>query len=398
MRPLPLRWILSLALGCCAIGAVQAQRVALLVGNAAYATGRLQYPARDVAQMRAALLNIGFAPADIQVLLDADQRALRRAVQDFGRRAQGADVAFMYYSGHGAQALGQNWLVPVGAEITTEAGYELEAVSAQAVINQATQARARVSVVVFDACRDNPTAVTKAGTKGLARMDAGDRTLIAFATAPHDTAADNGLYASVLAAELQKPGLELLQVFRNTTAQVRRATQGRQVPRVSEVTLDEQVFLAGAAPSPAPAPAPPQQVAIAQPTAGNSGTGTSRPMLDKVTLSADGYFDSRRASLKPELLAKLDDLAAKTRTLSLEVVIAVGHADSQEGPEAEAQRLSITRADAIKSRLVDLGIEANRVYIEGKGARSPVADNRTAEGRAKNRRVEIEVIGTRARP
>ena len=100
--------------------------------------------------------------------------------------------------------------------------------------------------------------------------------------------------------------------------------------------------------------------------------------------------------LKPEGRAKLDDLVSKMSGLNLEVIIAVGHTDSV-GTDAYNQRLSVRRADAVKDYLVTKGIEKNRVYTEGKGEKQPVADNKTAEGRAKNRRVEIEVVGTRAK-
>ena len=100
--------------------------------------------------------------------------------------------------------------------------------------------------------------------------------------------------------------------------------------------------------------------------------------------------------LKPEAKAKLDDLVGKTSGINLEVIIAVGHTDSV-GADAYNQKLSVKRADAIKAYLTSKGIEKNRVYTEGKGEKQPVADNKTAEGRAKNRRVEIEVVGTRTR-
>jgi OOP family OmpA-OmpF porin len=114
-----------------------------------------------------------------------------------------------------------------------------------------------------------------------------------------------------------------------------------------------------------------------------------------VTYAADAFFDFDKSVLKPEGKAKLDDLVGKIQGINLEVIIAVGHTDSV-GTDAYNQKLSVRRAEAVKAYLVSKGIEKNRVYTEGKGEKQPVADNKTAEGRAKNRRVEIEVVGTRA--
>lgn len=130
-----------------------------------------------------------------------------------------------------------------------------------------------------------------------------------------------------------------------------------------------------AEPAPAPAPAP-------------------VPTAEKVSFAADTFFDFDKAVLKPEGKAKLDEIASKTQGTDLEVIIAVGHTDSI-GTEAYNQKLSIRRAEAVKAYLVSKGITADRVYTEGKGESQPVADNKTAEGRAKNRRVEVEVVASR---
>ena len=120
------------------------------------------------------------------------------------------------------------------------------------------------------------------------------------------------------------------------------------------------------------------------------------PVSEKVTFAADAFFDFDKSVLKPEARSKLDDLVSKTAGINLEVIIAVGHTDAV-GTDGYNQKLSIRRSDAIKAYLVGKGVEKNRVYTEGKGEKQPVADNKTAEGRAKNRRVEIEVVGTRTR-
>ena len=115
---------------------------------------------------------------------------------------------------------------------------------------------------------------------------------------------------------------------------------------------------------------------------------------EKVSIAADALFDFDKAVLKPEGKAKLDDLASKLGSFNLEVIIAVGHTDSV-GSDAYNQKLSVRRAEAVKAYLQGKGVEANRVYTEGKGEKQPVADNKNADGRSKNRRVEIEVVGTR---
>jgi len=118
------------------------------------------------------------------------------------------------------------------------------------------------------------------------------------------------------------------------------------------------------------------------------------PVAQKVTLAADVLFDFDKSILKNEGKAKLDDLAGKVKAINLEVVIAIGHTDSI-GSDAYNQKLSVRRAESVKAYLVSKGIEPNRIYTEGKGEKQPVASNKTKDGRQKNRRVEIEVIGTR---
>ena len=149
-------------------------------------------------------------------------------------------------------------------------------------------------------------------------------------------------------------------------------------------------------PAPAPAPRPVTPPPAPPPARPAPPPPPPAPTSEKVTFAADTFFDFDKAVLKPDGKAKLDDLAGKLKGITLEVVIAVGHTDSV-GSDAYNQRLSVKRAESVKAYLVSKGIEANRVYTEGKGEKQPVADNKTKDGRAKNRRVEIEVVGTRPR-
>ena len=156
-------------------------------------------------------------------------------------------------------------------------------------------------------------------------------------------------------------------------------------PATAAEGCDGALAQAAAATPAAPAATPAAPAPAAKPAVAAS----------KVTYAADAFFDFDKSVLKPEGKAKLDDLVSKIKGVNLEVIIAVGHTDSV-GSDAYNQKLSVRRAEAVKAYLVSKGIEKNRVYTEGKGEKQPVADNKTAEGRAKNRRVEIEVVGTRA--
>ena len=150
------------------------------------------------------------------------------------------------------------------------------------------------------------------------------------------------------------------------------------------------------APAAAASPTPTPPAVVAPPAAVVPPPAPpAPPAATKVTYAADAFFDFDKSVIKPAGKQKLDDLISKIKDINLEVIIAVGHTDSV-GSDSYNQKLSVRRSEAVKAYLVSKGIEKNRVYTEGKGEKQPVADNKTAEGRAKNRRVEIEVVGTRA--
>jgi OOP family OmpA-OmpF porin len=171
-------------------------------------------------------------------------------------------------------------------------------------------------------------------------------------------------------------------VWKNSAGQCWRS--GYWTPSMAIAECDPDLMPKAAPPPPPPPPAPAPAPAPAKP----------KPVAEKVTLAADVLFDFDKAVLKSEGKGKLDDLAGKVKAINLEVVIAIGHTDSI-GSDAYNQKLSVRRAESVKAYLVSKGVEPNRIYTEGKGEKQPVASNKTKDGRQKNRRVEIEVIGTR---
>jgi OOP family OmpA-OmpF porin len=169
-------------------------------------------------------------------------------------------------------------------------------------------------------------------------------------------------------------------VWKNSTGLCWRA--GYWTPAMATMECDPDLMPKPMA-SPPPPPPPP-----ARPKP------KPAPVAEKVTLAADVLFDFDKAVIKPAGKERLDDLANKVNSINLEVVIAIGHTDSI-GSDAYNQKLSVRRAESVKAYLVSKGVEPNRIYTEGKGEKQPVASNKTKDGRQKNRRVEIEVIGTR---
>lgn len=176
-------------------------------------------------------------------------------------------------------------------------------------------------------------------------------------------------------------------VWKNSVGQCWRA--GYWTPAMATAECDPDLVPKPAAkPVPPPPPVKPAAKPAPKPAA------KPKPVAAKVTLAADVLFDFDKAVLKADGKSKLDDLAAKVKDINLEVVIAIGHTDSI-GSDAYNQKLSVRRAESVKAYLVSKGVEPNRIYTEGKGEKQPVASNKTKDGRQKNRRVEIEIIGTR---
>ena len=198
-------------------------------------------------------------------------------------------------------------------------------------------------------------------------------------------------------------GAQSVDNWRNASGDVWKNSTGlcwrdaNWTPATAAVGCDGAIVAPAPVAAPVPAPVAPKAAPAPAPVAPKAAPvpAPQPPAATKVTYAADAFFDFDKSVLKAEGKAKLDDLVGKVKAINLEVIIAVGHTDSV-GTDAYNQKLSVKRSEAVKAYLVSKGIEKNRVYTEGKGEKQPVADNKTKEGRAKNRRVEIEVVGTRA--
>ena len=247
--------VLLAGLALLAPSAHAAGRVALVVGNGTYAAiGALPNPGNDAADLAAALGRLGF---DVTTVRDADLAGMNESLRLFARASAGADVAVVFYAGHGLEVDGVNYLVPVDARLERDTDVEYEAVALERVLRATTGAALRV--VILDACRNNPLArsmqrtgasrsVSRGSFGDLDDALLGDETLVAYAAAAGTTAADgdgrNSPYTAALLSHLEEP-LELSALFRRVRAQVLAATDGEQRPHEYGSLLGEH-YLGGA--------------------------------------------------------------------------------------------------------------------------------------------------------
>ena len=260
--------------------ALAAARVALVVGNGAYAPeiGKLKNPTSDAQLMADTLKGLGF---DVALVTDADQKAMKRAIRDFGQKLRETGpngIGLFYYAGHGVQVDGENFLLPVGAEIQAEGDVELEAVSAASILSQMQFAGNAVNLVFLDACRNNPlTRSFRSGTRGLARVDAPRGSFVGYSTAPGDVSVDgesgNSPYALALVEELNTPGTSIEEAHRAVRGKVLAATNQRQTPWDSS-SLTGPVILKAL-----PAAQQPQVAAVTPPPAPPSGASSQQAEL-----------------------------------------------------------------------------------------------------------------------
>jgi uncharacterized caspase-like protein len=226
-------------------------RVALVIGNAAYRSAPgLANPANDATEMSAALERLGFS---VKLLADATFDDMRRALLEFNRRARGADMAVVFYAGHGMEIGGENWLIPVDARLDSDIDADSEAIGLKTVMLSVSSAK-ELGLVILDACRNNPfaakmqrTARVRAVERGLTRVEPGDNVLVAYAARDGTTATDgdgrNSPFTTALLRYLEQPGLEITFMLRNVRDDVMAATNREQQPFVYGSLSRNSVYL-----------------------------------------------------------------------------------------------------------------------------------------------------------
>jgi hypothetical protein len=226
-------------------------RIALVVGNSAYSNvSQLANPANDAVDVSRSLQRLGF---DVTTITDAKFDVFRRALIDFGRAARGADMAILFFAGHGVEIMGDNWLLPTDAELRNDIDVDTEAVNLRSVMLSVSNAKL-LGLVILDACRNNPFAgkMRRAGAvpaldPGLAPVEPGENVLVAYAARDGTTASDgagrNSPYTTALLHHLETPGLEIEFLFRNVRDDVMTATNDEQQPFVYGSLSREEIFL-----------------------------------------------------------------------------------------------------------------------------------------------------------
>jgi len=227
------------------------RRIALVIGNGTYTSAPpLRNPPNDARDMAAALKTLGF---DVTSGINVGQKDMKRLIREFGMKLKNGGSGLFYYAGHGVQSKGRNFLIPVDAEIQSEAEVEDSAVDVNLVLNYMDDAQNGLNIVILDACRNNPFARSfRSATGGLAQVDAPTGTLIAYATAPGRVASDgqgqNGLYTSELLKQMRVPGLSVTDIFMRVRAEVIKQTGSKQVPWEAS-SLVGSFYFAGASPT-----------------------------------------------------------------------------------------------------------------------------------------------------
>ncbi len=232
-------------------GRTNRKRIALVIGNGAYATSPLKNPPNDATDMARALSNVGFT---VEHGVNLSQRQMKAMIREFGQKLKTGGQGLFYFAGHGVQLKGRNYLIPVDAEITSESDVEDQGVDVALVLGLMDEAGNGLNVVILDACRNNPFARSfRSTTNGLAQVDAPTGTLVAYSTAPGKVARDgtgrNGAYTAQLLKQINVPGLPIEEVMKRVRANLKQMTNGDQVPWESSSLVGDFYFNLSSSPA-----------------------------------------------------------------------------------------------------------------------------------------------------
>jgi uncharacterized caspase-like protein len=349
------------------------KRVAFVVGNGAYRNvAQLPNPAIDAKAMAKVLRNVGF---DVVEGTNLTRDKMAERLLEFGKKAEGADVALFFYAGHGIAINGTNYLLPVDAEIKSEMDVKLgSAINVDVTLEQ-TMADAKVKLVFLDACRDNPFAAKikpNSATRslsvqsGLAEMKSGEGTLIAFATGPGQTALDgevgtNSPFTRALMANIAQPGVEIQQAMTKVRAQVNEETNKNQLPW-GHTNLTGSVFL-----NPASAPA---GVSVEASPAPVAATGSASEVELEFWRSIKGSNKAEElnayltnypnGTFKPLALARIAELQNGPSTTTRNLSAAIDPATfTEEADQTGEDQLGLSRGQRrdVQRRLTNLGFD-----------------------------------------
>jgi uncharacterized caspase-like protein len=328
------------------------KRVALVIGNSAYRhAGELANPKNDATDIAAALKKLGF-----QVLegFDLDKANLDRKIRDFASALQGANVGLFFYSGHGLQVAGQNYIVPVDAELTTAAALDFEMVRLD-LVHRTMEREAPTNILFLDACRNNPLARNLAralGTRsmeigrGLAPVESGSGTLISFSTQPGNVASDgsghNSPFTGPLVKHITNSNDDLSAILIAVRNDVMNATQRQQVPWENSA-LTKRIYFKVSAQAPVLVNPP-------QPLLSNASVEWTR--VDKSSIAELETFVRRNAS-SPEAdyaRARLGELKRQQAEAVQQTAAAKKRADDEVRAKAERERLAMLQPQEDEKR------------------------------------------------
>jgi len=210
---------------------VDEKRIALVIGNGDYKDSPLRNPVNDAHDITTILHQLGFT---VITKTNINQRDMEQAIHEFSEEIRDGDVALFYFSGHGSQVKGENYLIPIGEYIQSESDIRYKAVNAGYILGKMEESGNRTNILILDACRNNPFKGFRSLSKGLTIMEAPGGTFIAYATAPNTVAFDgtdrNGIYTKYLLEAMKIKGISIEQTLKNVLREVEKETNGQQIP------------------------------------------------------------------------------------------------------------------------------------------------------------------------